>query len=112
MEVSKQNTKYLKDRLLKINETFKSEQSLERDEESLIVDIGTTFELLLGEEWWGKARRLASGCVMDGTIFRFKYECVAKNPNLRTDRGKCRLLFKYLVDSHILSTVRNTSFGF
>ena len=111
MEVSKQNTKYLKERLLKINETFKSEQCLEQ-EESQLVDIGTTFELLLGDEWWEKARRLASGCIMDGTIFRVKYECVSKNPNLRTDRGKCRLLFKYLVDSHMLSTVSKTFTGF
>ena len=62
MEVSKQNTKYLKDQFLKISATVESDKSL-KCEESLIIGIGTTFELLLVDK---KLDQLLRMCILLG----------------------------------------------
>ena len=105
MEVTRENLKFISEHFSFINATINKDNF---DEEKVIVNIGSSFEKIFGSQWWTLSKRLASGSCLEGTGFRYRYECVARNGNLKTDVGRGRLLLKHLLDIHLLSRVVKT----
>ena len=103
----RQNSDILRESFAKtlefINANIGERSALE--EETNLILIYNTFELLFGQEFWKRAKRLTNGKILEGTSFRFKWELVSKNSNVFTERGKGRLLLKHILDSHLLSKV-------
>ena len=59
MEVSKKNTKYLLEQFATISEYCNraERRGPAAEEEEMVVIICTTFEHILGSDFWGKAKR-------------------------------------------------------
>ena len=61
MEVSKKNTKYLLEQFATISEYYnRAERRVpvaEEEEDQMFIIICTTFEQILGSDFWGKAKR-------------------------------------------------------
>ena len=57
MEISKENTLYLTEKLRTINEIFKKSGITQCEERNLIRLFGNLMEEMLGNDWWNKAKR-------------------------------------------------------
>ena len=59
MEVSKKNTKYLLEQFATIAEYCNraERRGPVAEEEKMVIKICTTFEQILGSDFWGKAKR-------------------------------------------------------
>ena len=91
-------------RVCKLIELFKKDQV--RQQENLVIAVlGETFEEVLGPNWWSEATRLTRNLEMSRTCYRVRYEMVARDRDLTTDKGRARLLFKHLLDCGLLSRV-------